>query len=72
MKNEELANVTGASCLGRMLAVPFFGSIYFNSSFFIFHFSFFILHSPLRGTRPNEWGFLDAFALQISPKYLRI
>jgi hypothetical protein len=42
-----------------MLAVPFFRSIYFNSSFFIFHSSF-----PLWGTRPNEWGFLDAYALR--------
>jgi hypothetical protein len=32
-ENEEFANVSEASCLGRMLAVPFFRSIYFNSPF---------------------------------------
>jgi hypothetical protein len=31
IKNEELAKGSEASCLGRMLAVPFFRSIYFNS-----------------------------------------
>jgi hypothetical protein len=49
MKNEELANVSEASCMGRMIVVPFFRSIYFHSSFFIPHSPF-----PMRGARPDE------------------
>ncbi|MDR1402451.1 MAG: hypothetical protein LBJ60_01940, partial [Tannerellaceae bacterium] len=32
-QNGELANGSEASCMGRMIAVPFLGSIYFHSPF---------------------------------------
>jgi hypothetical protein len=48
MDNGELANVSEAFWMGRMIAVPFFRSIYFHSPFSILLSAFFILHSLLR------------------------